>query len=107
MTTEIHTVTVVHHREDGVWWFESADIPGWSGAADSLQEARLLASDGVRFALETNLVRVRHALGTSAVDYPGSTWAEAAEDLLRSVQAEHVDLSDLHVDRSGSAVVAA
>jgi len=37
------------HYEDGTWWAESPESPEWSGGADSLDEARLLAHSGLRW----------------------------------------------------------
>lgn len=39
------------HREDGVWWAESSQLPGLSAAAGSLDELRVLAAESARFEL--------------------------------------------------------
>lgn len=53
-------VRVIHHHEDGSWWAESPDLPGWFAAADTYAEARQLAEEGVRFELEREDVTVEH-----------------------------------------------
>ena len=44
---------VSYHHEDGMWWAESSDMPGWSGSAKTFaeiahltDEARQLWADG-------------------------------------------------------------
>ena len=54
------TIRVIHHNEDGKWWSESPDVPGWSAGGDSLDEVRQLAEEGIRFALERDDVVVEH-----------------------------------------------
>ena len=44
------------HYEDGTWWAESPEFPEWSGGAESLDEARLLAHGGLRFMGATYVV---------------------------------------------------
>lgn len=44
-------ITVHFHNENGMWWAESPALPGFSSAADSLEELRRLTRDGVDFAL--------------------------------------------------------
>lgn len=44
-------VTVSFHNEDGVWWAESDDLPGFSAAADTREELVSLVRDGVAFHL--------------------------------------------------------
>ena len=45
------TVRVLYHHEPEGWWAESPDIDGWSVTAESYEEVRRLAEDGVSFAL--------------------------------------------------------
>ena len=42
------TIRVVHHQEDGRWWSESSQMPGWSAAGDSLNEVTQRAEEAVR-----------------------------------------------------------
>ena len=37
------------HYEDGAWWAESPEFPEWIAGASSLDEARILAHDGLYF----------------------------------------------------------
>jgi len=55
-------VPVVYHHESAGWWADSPLIPGWSATAETLDELRALAEDGVRFALEDDDVLVSHLL---------------------------------------------
>ncbi len=45
-------IRVIYHEEDGSWWTESPDFPGWVSGADTYEEARKLAEDGIPWALE-------------------------------------------------------
>jgi predicted RNase H-like HicB family nuclease len=38
--------------QKSTWWVESPDVPGFTGAADSLQEARVVCERAVREILE-------------------------------------------------------
>ncbi len=52
-------VGVIHH-EEGSWWAESSDAPGWFGATDTYEESHYLAEEGIRFALERDEVTIEH-----------------------------------------------
>lgn len=45
-------ITVIYHQEDGVWWAETSDLPGFSSAADSVGELRKLTHEGISIALD-------------------------------------------------------
>jgi hypothetical protein len=47
--TDPGTATLLWHYEDGTWWAESPEYPEWTGGAESLDEARLLAHGGLRW----------------------------------------------------------
>lgn len=47
----IERVRVIHHRGAEGWSSESPEV-SWYGAADTFDEARALAEEGVRLALE-------------------------------------------------------
>ena len=47
----MRNIALTYHHEDGVWWVDSDDIPGFYAAADSLEDARKEAKAGVAFAL--------------------------------------------------------
>ena len=49
---EADVVTVVYHYEDGLWWFESPDVPELSGGGNTFKEAQARANEGVVFVLE-------------------------------------------------------
>ena len=53
-------IRVIHHYEDGSWWAESPDVPEWTAAADTYEDAHRLAEEGIRFALERDDVAVEH-----------------------------------------------
>lgn len=42
-------VNITYHREDGVWWAESDDMPGFSTAGDTFAETRKNVWEGVDF----------------------------------------------------------
>lgn len=41
-------ISILYHREEEGWWADSSDLPGWTAAADSLEELRPLALEGAR-----------------------------------------------------------
>ena len=45
----MRTVTVVFHYEDGSWWVETDDFPGFVAGAATFDEARELTQDGLEF----------------------------------------------------------
>jgi len=44
----VRSVVIHYHVEDGAWWAESPDLPGWSAAGDSFDEVRDQALSGVK-----------------------------------------------------------
>lgn len=56
----IELIRVIHERDEDTWVMTSPDVPGWTGGADSFEEARHLAEEGVRFTLGHEDVEVRH-----------------------------------------------
>ncbi|HEV7942081.1 MAG TPA: hypothetical protein VGP17_04695 [Solirubrobacteraceae bacterium] len=64
-------IRVIHHHEDERWWAESPDVPEWFAAADTYLEARRLAEEGIRFALDRDDVVIEHFV-------PDGAAAEAA-----------------------------
>jgi predicted RNase H-like HicB family nuclease len=53
-------VRVIHHQDEDTWVAESPDVDGWTAVANTFEETRRLAEEGVRFALERDDVRVEH-----------------------------------------------
>jgi len=49
-----------HHEPPAGWWAESADLEGWSAAADGLSELQQLVREGIAFVLDGERARVRH-----------------------------------------------
>ncbi|KFI92479.1 hypothetical protein BISA_0881 [Bifidobacterium saguini DSM 23967] len=47
-------VNITYHREDGVWWAESDDMPGFSAAGDTFAETRKNVWEGVDFYFNDN-----------------------------------------------------
>ena len=45
---EADVVTVVYHYEDGLWWFESPDVPELSGGGNTGQRGRGLRPRAAR-----------------------------------------------------------
>lgn len=56
------TVSVVYHHDPDAWWADSPDVPGWTATAETLNELRALADEGVRFSLGRDDVIVEHRL---------------------------------------------
>jgi predicted RNase H-like HicB family nuclease len=53
-------IRVIYHYEDGGWWAESPDVERWSAGAETFDEVRRLAEEGVRFTLDRDDVRLEH-----------------------------------------------
>ena len=47
-------VNITYHGEDGVWWAESNDMPGFSAAGDTFAETRKLAREDIPFFFDDN-----------------------------------------------------
>lgn len=48
-------VRVVYHFEDGSWWADSEDAPGYYAGAESLEELRKLVHEGLEFHFEDSV----------------------------------------------------
>lgn len=62
----MRAVRVLYHREDGVWWAESPDVPGFSAAADSLPDVRHYVREALREVHESEPYYVVEIGGTGA-----------------------------------------
>jgi predicted RNase H-like HicB family nuclease len=56
----VEPIRVIHRQDEDTWTSESPDIPRWLAVAETFEEARQLAEEGVRFALERDDVVVEH-----------------------------------------------
>jgi predicted RNase H-like HicB family nuclease len=59
-------ITVEYHEEDGLWWAESDQVPGWAAGGSSQDEVRARVREGLRFFLNDDvvvIVEARHAEG--------------------------------------------
>lgn len=45
----VGTVKIVYHREDGTWWADSPDMPGFSAVSDTFAGTRRLAIEDIPF----------------------------------------------------------
>ncbi|MBX6391227.1 MAG: DUF1902 domain-containing protein [Frankia sp.] len=57
-------IAVVYHEEDGLWWAESGDVPGWAAGGDSLTQVRERVRDGLRFFLGRDDIAIDERLPT-------------------------------------------
>jgi predicted RNase H-like HicB family nuclease len=48
----MRTISVAYHREDGHWWADSSDLPGYTALASDFNELRLLVAEGIPFFLD-------------------------------------------------------
>jgi predicted RNase H-like HicB family nuclease len=48
-------VRVVYHFEDGSWWADSEDAPGYYAGAEGLEELRKLVQEGLEFHFEDSV----------------------------------------------------
>lgn len=54
----MRTIAMTYHRENGTWWADSADLPGFTAAASSIDELRGEVVAGVAFELDDEPVRI-------------------------------------------------
>lgn len=59
-------VAVVYHVEGDSWWAESADAPGFTAVANSLEELRALVRSGLEFHFDSAELDVRELLPSVA-----------------------------------------
>jgi len=61
------SIRVQYEQDEDTWVATSPDLEeNWIAVADSLDEARALAEEGIRFVLERDDVTVVHLVPTSA-----------------------------------------
>jgi len=79
-------VTVTYHLEDGTWWAESDEVPGFFAAGQSLSETRALVRSGLAFhfdGVDVGELDIREArddgiaVFVSEVTAPTFSWASA------------------------------
>jgi predicted RNase H-like HicB family nuclease len=54
------TIRVIYEQDEDTWVATSPEVPKWRVVADSYEQARELAEDGVRFALDRDAVEIKH-----------------------------------------------
>ena len=59
-------IAMTYHREDGTWWAESEDVPGYTAVADTLGDLRTLVSEGIPFTLEDEDIQIDESLENGA-----------------------------------------
>ena len=79
---EANAVTVVYHYEDGLWWFESPEVPELSGGGNTFKEAQARADEGLAFVLDRPV----------KLDERFDDAARAARQRVLSVQTYGVDI---------------
>lgn len=81
--------TVVYHHEDGTWWADSPDVPGFTAVSDTLSELRQMVREGVPFYLDESEVELyeQNVDGTPVRDVRlsgPSAWVSASAALAPS-----------------------
>ena len=71
------TARVIYHYEDGAWWAESPDVPGWSAAGGTFAEVRQLAAEGIPWTIAEADVEFRHIVAPDLLPYFNSRTAGA------------------------------
>jgi predicted RNase H-like HicB family nuclease len=56
----METITVIYRQDEDTWVAQSPEISNWTVVADTYDEARQLADEGVPFALERTDINVEH-----------------------------------------------
>jgi predicted RNase H-like HicB family nuclease len=63
----VSEIRVTYHQEEGSWWAESPDVPGFSATAEDLVELRTLVREGLTFHLRVDSVDVRESLADDGI----------------------------------------
>ena len=58
MNRNVECVKIVYHHEDGIWWAESDNMPGFYAAGNTFGEVRKNVRSGVDFYFDDGLPRV-------------------------------------------------
>jgi len=61
----VTAIAVKYHHEEGSWWAESDDVPGFSAVGASLAEVREQVREGLPFHLDVGSVDLRESLADS------------------------------------------
>jgi predicted RNase H-like HicB family nuclease len=46
---DVKVVRLLFHEDEGSWWADSPDLPGFMAAADTFEEVRAMAGEGAAF----------------------------------------------------------
>lgn len=57
---EMELIRVLYRVEDGSWSARSPDFPGWLAVADTYEECRRFAEEGIPWALERDDIQLEH-----------------------------------------------
>lgn len=82
----MRTIHVVYHHEEGSWWAESDDMPGWTAIGGSLREIRRLVREGIGIFFEGVEIDLRESYADDPAALvadvhwitPAGTWADTA-----------------------------
>lgn len=67
---------IVYHRDEGAWWADSPDMPGFSAVGDTFDGTRKLALEGIPFYFDGNrpdIVDERMENGARLTPTPATT----------------------------------
>lgn len=98
-------ITVVVHRENGSWWAESDDLPGFSALAPDLDTLRAELAAGVSFELDDAPFRIIERDESGAALTAGSVFAPSALRWWTETTESKSPIADLY-SRMGAAHVA-
>lgn len=76
MRAHVKSVKIVYHRDEGAWWADSPDMPGFSAIGDTFDGTRKLALEGIPFYFDGNrpdIVDERMENGASLMPTPATT----------------------------------
>ena len=54
MSAQVKSVKIVYHRDEGAWWADSPDMPGFSAVGDTFDDTRKLALEDIPFYFDGN-----------------------------------------------------
>ena len=73
MSAQVKSVKIVYHRDEGAWWADSPDMPGFSAVGDTFDDTRQLALEDIPFYFDGNRPNiVDERMENGATLMPGS-----------------------------------
>lgn len=94
--------TIDYHEEDGQWWADSPDVPGYSAWGGSLEEVRALVREGLAFATDNHLAEPHERLTAARVPATSRDEFGAVRNLWTVISGVASDAAATFAPRAGA-----